>query len=269
MGYEVKALGVGGILDQAINLLKNHFGLLMGISFCISVPFGLLFSFVNLAMTPELPPNPTGADFAVFQQQTFSNLPILMGLGVVSMICVYPLTNGAMIHAVASEYLGKPTTVGASIGRAFRVLVPLLWTSFLMFILIYLGILLCILPGVLLMFRYALSSQIVVLEGLSGSAALKRSKALMHHDTVKNYATLLLLFLLLFVIGIGIQGGAAFIPQPHVSVVVSVLLQAVSSAFATAALAVFYFSCRCKAENFDLLRLADAMKVEPPEPESL
>ena len=35
----------------------------------------------------------------------------------------------------------------------------------LMFILVYLGLFLCILPGVLLMFRYALSSQAVVLEG--------------------------------------------------------------------------------------------------------
>ena len=266
MRYEIKAQGVGEILDQAIGLLKNHFGLLMGISLCFSVPFALFVNFVIQARMPVLPPRPTPEESAAFLQELISILPILMGLGFVSMVTVYPLTTGAMIHAVASKYLGKPTTIGASIGRALRVWAPLLWTSILVSILVSFGLLLCFLPGVLLFFRYALSSQAVVLEGVSGLAAMKRSKALMGHEGVKNYATLFLLFFLLGVIGIGIQSGAGLIPQQHVGLVVTVLLQTVGGALGTAALAVFYFSCRCKAENFDLLRLVDAMQAEPPEP---
>jgi hypothetical protein len=266
MRYEIKSLGVGGILDQAVQLLKNHFALFMGISMCISVPFGLVFGFVTYGLRPQFPPGAAQEDIARIQQEfLLSNFPVIMGMVFVSMIFVYPLTTGAMIHAVASEYLGNPTTVGASLRRAFRVFLPLLWTSMLMFILVYLGLFLCILPGVLLMFRYALSSQAVVLEGRSGSNALKRSKELMLYDRTKNYNTLFLLWLLLVVIGFGINSGANFIPQPHVAIVVSVLLQAVNGAFWAAALAVFYFSCRCKAENFDLVLLAEAMKTESPE----
>lgn len=114
MRYEIKPLGVGGILDQAVQLLKNHFALFMGISLCISVPFGLLVGFLSLGLMPQLPENPTPQEIAAIRQQFTSNFIIIMCMGLVSMIFVYPLTNGAMIYAVASEYLGKPTTVGAA-----------------------------------------------------------------------------------------------------------------------------------------------------------
>lgn len=262
MSYEIKPLGVGGILDQAVQLLKNHLGLFLGISMCISVPFGLVMSFVMLGITPELPPNPTPEEIAAFQQKVMSNLPITIAMGVVSMIIVYPLTTGAMIHAVASEYLGKPTTVGASIGRALRVFFPLLWTSLIMFIFVYAGLLFCIIPGLYFLVRYSLSSHAVVLDELSGTAALKRSSSLLLHDRTKNYNTLVLLWLLLGVIGFAINMLSQYVPQQHVAIVVALLLQAVNGAFGAAAFAVFYFSCRCKAENFDLELLAETMHVE-------
>lgn len=266
MRYEIKPLGVGGILDQAIQLLKNHFGLLMGISLCISVPFGLIVGFVSLSLMPPIPVNPTAEDMQAYQQAAMSYMLPLMAMGLLSMAIVYPLTTGAMIHAVASEYLGKPTTVGASIGKAFRLFLPLVVTSFLMFLIVYLGLIACIIPGVYFLVRYSLSSHAVVLEGKMGPSALKRSTELMTFDRSKNYNTLVLLWLLLGVIGFAINSGSAFIPQPHLAMVVSVLLQAVNGAFMAAAFAVFYFSCRCKADNFDLQLLAKAMDEEESEP---
>lgn len=268
MSYEIKPLGVGGILDQAVQLLKNHLGLFLGISMCISVPFGLVTNFVMLGIAPELSQNPTPEEIEAVQQDIFSNFAIIMGMSFVSLIIVYPLTTGAMIHAVASEYLGKPTTVGASIGRALRVFFPLLWTSLLMFLLVYVGLLFCIIPGFYFLVRYSLSSHAVVLDDLNGSAALKRSSSLLLHDRTKNYNTLVLLWLLLGVIGFAINMLSGFVPQQHVAIVVAVLLQAVNGAFGAAAFAVFYFSCRCKAENFDLELLAETMHLETQAAES-
>jgi hypothetical protein len=45
-------------------------------------------------------------------------------------------------------------------------------------------------------------------------------------------------------------------------VVVRSILQAIVSFIVAAAWVVFYFSCRCKAENFDLTMLADAVAAE-------
>jgi hypothetical protein len=45
--------------------------------------------------------------------------------------------------------------------------------------------------------------------------------------------------------------------------IASTLLQALTTILWTAALVVFYFSCRCNVENFDLHYLAEAIGVEP------
>ena len=59
--------------------------------------------------------------------------------------------------------------------------------------------------------------------------------------------------------------GAASIPQPHLRLIGSVVAQAIITIFATAAFVVFYFSCRCKHENFDLTLLAQSVGVEAPD----
>ena len=49
------------------------------------------------------------------------------------------------------------------------------------------------------------------------------------------------------------------IPQPHARIVAIAVAQGIGTLLATCALVVFYFSCRCKLENFDLQVLADAV----------
>ena len=269
MNYDIKPLGVGGILDQAVNLIKTRFWLFFGIAACIAIPAGLALNFLSLAMLPAVPPNPTPEDMLVFQQEMASKI---LPLGLISMlvsIFVYPLTTGAMIHAVSSEYLGNETSVGASIGAAFKKFFPLLWTSILMFLTVYVGIIMCIIPGLYFLIRNTLSSHAVMLEDYSGRSALQRSSELMLHDRSKNYNTLVLLWILLGVVGFATGFVGGLIPQPHIKIVVTVLLQAILQTFGAAAFAIFYFSCRCKADNFDLELLAESIgsDVDSPSPD--
>ena len=102
---------------------------------------------------------------------------------------------------------------------------------------------------------------VVVLEGLAGPKALGRSKKLVHKDRGKFLALGLIAGVLTFLLVIGAQA----IPQPHISVIVSVLLQAVATMVWAAAFVVFYFSCRCNVENFDLHYLAESIGAQPAE----
>ena len=72
-----------------------------------------------------------------------------------------------------------------------------------------------------------------------------------------NIGTVFALSIVLGVIQWAIIGGAYLIPQAHVATVVQALLGSVAFVFSTVAIVVFYFSCRCKAENFDLTLLAE------------
>ena len=89
---------------------------------------------------------------------------------------------------------------------------------------------------------------------------MKRSKQLM----AGNIGNLFVLGLLLGLVNAGITFGAGLIPQPHVRVLVISVVAAVLTIFASAAFVAFYFSCRCKHEQFDLSLLAESVAPKHP-----
>jgi hypothetical protein len=260
MRYEIRELGLGGILDQAVKLTKTHFGLFLGIAAVLLIPFYLIQGFVNLAMTAKLPPNPTMQDIIAANQANMANLGFTLPLLLVGAYVVIPITNAALVHAIAGEYLEKPVGVAESLKWALGRILPLIGTWFLVGLAIMGGLILCVIPGVIAAFWFALATQVVVIEGKSGFTAMKRSKELMSG----NIGTFFVLGLLVGGINIGLALAVAFIPQPHVQVVATAAIQAIATIFASAATVVFYFSCRCKHEQFDLTLLAQAVGAETP-----
>ncbi len=258
MQYQIESLGLGGILDQAIKLVKNHFGLLFGIVAIFYLPVALIQGFVSLAVLPELPAIPTMDDYRAYQEAAAQASIYTTPLAILFGFIVVPITNAAVIDAVSRCYLSKVATIGSSYSHAMKIIFPLLGTWFLQMLAIMGGLILLIIPGIIFAFWFSLSSHAVVIGGESGRAALSRSKKLMKG----NIGTVFALGMVLGVIQWGIIGGAFFIPQKYVATAVHALLGSVAFVFSTVAFVVFYFSCRCKNENFDLTLLAENIGLE-------
>jgi hypothetical protein len=252
MNYEIRELSIGGILDQAINLTKNHFGAFFAVVAVTLLPFSLIQSGINMAIMPQdIPLIPTPEEAAAIQKIQLENLPIILGAALLAFIVV-PIANAALVKIVANTYLGKSTSLGDAIGSAFAMIIPLYWTWLLLTIAVSVGFVLCFVPGIIAMFWFSLATQIVVVERMNGIAALKRSRELMRG----NIGTVFVLGLVLGMISVSAQGGALMIPQAHAKAVISAVINCVTTVFSSAAMVVFYFSCRCGYEQFDLQRLA-------------
>jgi uncharacterized membrane protein len=245
MRYEIRELGVGGTLDQAIAVTKDHFWLFFKIVVVLFLPLSLIYGWL---VAWNIPPN----------EASTSAWVVIVILAIVNGWVVFPLTNAAIIYAVASCYLNRPITVGLAFQRARRIFLPLLGTTILLSLVVMAGFLLLFVPGIIFLLWYFLTIQVVVLEGLSGQAALKRSRQLMKG----NIGAAFLLGLLVWVITMAASGMQALIPQVGLKVSFNAVVQTVVLIFGTAAWVVFYFSCRAKAEHFDLALLADAVGVE-------
>ena len=241
MKYQIKQLGVGGILDQSINLLRNHFGLLFGIVATTIIPVQAILGLVQYSLIVGGDPQ-SGVLVAPLGNIAFG-------------LIMAPLVNAAMIHAIASVYLSRSTTLVECFGHATGRYLALLGTTILMGLAIMGGFILLIIPGFLFSFWFILAQHVTVLEGTAGRAALGRSKALMKGNIDAVFRLLLVVGLVNFGMGIG----AGMIPQPHARIVAIAVAQGIGTLLATCALVVFYFSCRCKLENFDLQVLADAV----------
>jgi hypothetical protein len=125
---------------------------------------------------------------------------------------------------------------------------------------------LCVLPGILAWFWCALASSIVIIEGVSGFAAIRRSYQLMQASSLEHYLQCFLLFVVIFFIQAGIGAGEGFLLDPRVASFVGTFLQVVTRPLELICVLVFYFSCRCRAENFDLVRLAQQVANAPTTP---
>ena len=249
MRYEIRELGVGGILDQAIAVTKDHFWLFFKIVLVILLPFTIIAGWffapeVAAAQVGQMP----GAQFWI--------------LSLVNLLGVYPLTNAAMIYAIASCYLGRPISVGIAFRRAGSIFLPLLGTMVLLWLILVLGMFLLFIPFIIFSLWYLLTVQVVVLEGVSGRAALSRSRLLMKGNT----GTAIILTILAMVISVALNAMQNLIPQVELRLIVSSMIGSVLFIFIAAAWVVFYFSCRAKAEHFDLALLADAVGTDDEQP---
>ena len=258
MSYQIKYLGLGGILDQAIAIIKDRFGLLFSIMLWLFVPFTLITGFVVLALTPSLPADSTLEQQARAREMMAHYWPYFGIVSFASLLFIYPVTNAAVIQAVARVYLGQRVTALEALKHGLNRLGPLIWTTILMYLAIWGGLILFIIPGIYFAIWFGLSQHVVVIEGLSGRAALGRSKKLVH----ANRGKFLALMIILTVIAVIVNQAARYIPQPHVRLIGATLLQAVTMMLSTAALVVFYFSCRCAVDNFDLHYLAESIGVD-------
>jgi hypothetical protein len=257
MRYTIRALRLGEILDQAVNLTKDRFGVLLGITGVLLIPFEVISGLIQVATIPTLPPNPTPEQaLAASMASLRFSLPFLL----LVIYVVTPITNAAVIYAISNAYLQKPISVGESFKRAFQRIFALIGTWILVGLAVMGGLFLCIVPGILAAFWFGLATQVVVIEKSAGFAAMKRSRELM----AGNIGTFFVLGLLLGVINAGVTLAANLIPQPHVRVVVSSIVIGVLTIFYSAVFVVFYFSCRCKHEHFDLALLAQSVGAEAP-----
>ena len=100
-----------------------------------------------------------------------------------------------------------------------------------------------------------LAPYVVVVEWKAGSTAMERSKTLMKGNILTGFV----LGVVVGVINLGIISGAFVIPQPHVQAVVTAIAQGIVTLLGACSIVVFYYSCRCKFENYDLLFLANAV----------
>jgi hypothetical protein len=269
MSYQIKKLDLSGVLDHAIAITKDHFGVLVKIVVILQVPVNLVLGLSLASLMPQSPAMGASEEaqaeyfkelVAAFQQNQIS-FAVLIGLSLLSAMILLPVTNAAIIDAVAKLYLGEKASVGDSIKTAFSRFWPLVWTMLLTGVAIMFGMIFCILPGILFAFWFSLAIHVVVLERLNGGAAMQRSKDLV----TGNLGTLFILGLIIGGIG-GLSGVvASLVPQFHLQIVVRTLMQSVMMVLSTAAFVVFYFSCRCGHENFDLEHLANNMGVEDAE----
>jgi hypothetical protein len=292
---QLKPMGIGDILDTAFRLFRGRFTTFTAIAMVVSIPtsaVGALLTGAARLLTPATQPDDDGLWNVVLAPQPprgwaalrpIPHLPSFFGssenvgtalLAMVASILLialaalivfsiaYPLCTGALVVNISASYLGETLGAGESYGRAFKKLWRLLVAQGWSTILVLLGLILCIIPGLVLALQLLVVPQVVLLEDIKARAAIGRSRALMSDYLGKALLLSLVVGLLGIVAGeiLSVAMTAVPWPLPIIGDFLSLfVLQTLMLPFSIATIVLLYYDLRIRKEAFDLQRLAGSM----------
>ena len=258
-----RPMGIGDILDATFRLYREKFATLMVIALVVFVPYavirGGLAAMGGVATldllsndAPRQAPDPLIA---------FGNLLETLVL----LAIVVPVCEGAIMHCVSANYLGENLSAWDSYRRALPRVLPLVGTQFLAGIVVMLGMLALIVPGIIFSLRYTLNPAVVMLEGVAGMAALKRSTELMRGNLGKAFSLLFLAAMLALLMEgfagvlVGLVIKNRFLFEFFAQIVEAMVLP-----IQVTPLILLYYDLRIRKEAFDLQQLAQQLGQSPP-----
>lgn len=262
MRFPLGQMTVGDILDRGLKLLFVRLPAFYAINLVVLSPL-IAYEIVAPLLIDMAPAagDPTAALGAV-------------GVGLVALfitLILQPVATAAILHIVMREYVGKSASIGEACGFALTRFLSLLGTSILVGLAVAVGTLLCLIPGIYFGVAFALASQVVVLEKLSGAGAMNRSQQLVSGYWWRVFGVLLLAGLanLAVQVGVGLAlesalpsrqlvpvgGGVRVVVDETNHIVNTVVTQLVNILFATyiaVCTTLVYLDLRIRKEGFDL-----------------
>jgi len=258
---DLRPLSLGEILDRTFSLYRGNFLLFAGIA---AIP-QLLVLCLNLVTTavPAVSPMP-----AVNLRPPSAGIMALgfvpLLIGIVIYVVAYLFAQGGTVFAVSELYLGRDTTIIASLKRMRGHFWTLLGVIILNGIAVGAATLLLIIPGIWLACRLVVCVPAALLEDLGPSESLSRSFRITEDYAgrsfliyllyfVLNYAaTLLLMFPFTFAAGLSARNpemARLWLVMSHFGQFVATV---VVTPILTIATSVFYYDLRIRQEAFDL-----------------
>ena len=165
MTHTLRPLSLGQLLDETFNIYRRNFLLFVGISAVPNIAL-LLLQFVFAAL-------------AVSGSQSIGIVAVLAGLGtIVASLFVSSIVTAATTFGVSDVYLDRPTSMVACFSRVGSKALRVIFVSFVVGLIVGLGSLLCLVPGIYWAGVYGIAIPAVVLENITGGQALTRSSNL-------------------------------------------------------------------------------------------
>ena len=258
---------VGELLDAAIKLYRQNWKLFMGIVAFVLVPIQFVQSFLTRSVVPSSPFSqsnqlPTQSDI----HSTFLIGSIFTGL---AFLFVLPFLTAAIARATSEVYVEGSPKVGDIYRFALSRTASVLWASFLVFLMVGLGFIALVIPGIIFAIRYGFTTTVVAIEGRRGTKAMGRSWRLAQGFFWKILGTTLLATILAGIVGSILQIPLAIVAD-HAGSSGWVLRAVGGSAaaivtrpFTGIIVVLLYFDMRIRKEGFDLALMAQEIVDRP------
>lgn len=279
MKFPIGAMTVGDILDRGLKVLLPRLPAFYVINLIVLAPL-IVFqlaapTFLAGVQNPSDPMAQLGPTLLVFF------------LTLILTIILQPIGTAAILHIIAQDFVDKRVSLGDALNFGLRRFGSLFVTSLLVGLVLVVGFILLIVPGIIFYVWYAFFAQVVVVEGLSGTAAMERSKALTEGYRWRIFGVIILVGIIGAVIGFAVgllnfvipsyeqlvvpktgpfDSGIRLVPiypNFYINTLLGILVQILVATYQTICITLLYFDLRNRKEGFDLEMAAREQQAAP------
>jgi hypothetical protein len=256
MPATLQPLTTGQLLDRTFQLYRKNFVLFCGIA---ALPHAIYLMFGVFAAS--MPQFVSAADPGAGIGAMIGSVIILVA-ALFAYIFTIGLSQAAITLAVSDVYLDRPVTIGSAYRRTSRHFLRYLGIIMGVGLLVGIGIVLLIIPGIYFMVTYALSITVAAIENVGFGQATQRSKDLVKGSRGRIGVIFLLSFILAYTVTFAllipatIAGVALSTTMPIIGAFITNLAQFISSSvvapISLIAFTLAYYDARVRKEAFDL-----------------
>jgi hypothetical protein len=267
---ELRPLGIGEILDAGIKLFMRHWRPLALSVVGLILPVQILSALITASVAPEqfdITSSESGVDEGEEAEFLVGQLIILV-LTVVTVL----IATAVCFKAVADAYMGVEPDWRRSLRFAVRRFWALLGLAIVGGLLILLGFLALVIPGIWLAVAYSVAVPALLLERAGPIQSLRRSFRLVRKRWWPTAGALLVGYVLTAIVGGIVQAVVLFLPAllaegntlagAFGSVVGSTLGLLITTPYSAAVVTLVYFDLRVRKEGLDLQLIAEGTGVE-------
>ena len=257
-------LGIGDTVRAALGLYGADALTLWKIVAAVVIPVQALIWILRVITVPN---GSIARDAKIYVQPGVSDggFVAISTLGELLLALALLVCVGATYRILLGRHLHHPTDLMTSFSFGVERVLPLLWVSILVGVLVFVGFILIIIPGVYLFVSFVAAVPVLMAEDRRGFSALQRSRELVADNWWRVFGVILVAALVAavgeFVIGL-IAGAIIRTVAPHsidglllISGIVNALVSILLYPFATAVPVVLYVDLLLRKDDPQLDRL--------------
>ena len=207
-------LGLGEVISKTFEVYRRDFAKYFVLFAVVGVIVQVVTALAQQAFVlPTLPVNPTPQQFSAYFSALFGALFLLLVVIFVVNIVFSTIAEGSSVKMASVQITKGQVSLGASIRFAVSRLLSIWALNIIVGIIVVLGFIALIIPGIILAIMYSLALPVLLLENRGVFDSMGRSRQLVSHRWGKTFVTFLVLLIIVIITSVivsaitGLVGG--------------------------------------------------------------
>ena len=236
-----RELGLGEVISKTFDVYRRDFSKYFVLFAIVGVIVQVVTTLAQQAFVLPTPPvNPTPQQYSSWFSALFAALFLLIAVIFVVNIVFSTIAEGSAVKLASEQITKGQVSLGASIRFAVSRLLSIWALSIIVGIIVVLGFIALVVPGIILAIMFSLALPVLLIENKGVTESMGRSRQLVSHRWTKTFGTFLVLGIIVLIASLIFSAITA--PLGIIGPVVNGILSALYQPLFPILMAVYYYS---------------------------